>query len=175
MVFPNESTRPEFDEVRLLKSGRIRVRLEGDREVLLRRPTLGQLRHLMERYDEIRDEVFEIEVDPVTRRRAVRDGRSAMEVGSRWWTEVLVVLGPEDEPPKYDNEDAPAWTMTSDAVFPAFFKHWTEVPLVSDVLEPELPTTVPMRPVTGATQVPTIPFPEPVIRHQAGIGSPTGP
>lgn len=171
---PLESSVPEFDEVRLLKSGRIRVWLEADREVVLRRPTLGQLRRLMERYDEIRDEVFEDGVDPVLGRRKVREGRQAMEVGSRWWTEVLVVLGPEDNPAKYDNEDAPAWTMMSDAVFPAFFKHWTEVPLVSDVLDPEPPRPPPPRQLAASTQVPTIPFPEPVIRHQA-TGSATGP
>jgi hypothetical protein len=146
MVFPGESVIPEEDEVRLLKSGRIRVRLQGDREILLARPNFGQLRHLMERFDEINDEVFSENLDGKGR-RVVRDGQSKFTPGGRWWSEVLLALGPADNPAVYDSDKTPSWAVQADTLFNRFFKHWTEVPLVSDVEEPEAPmaavTTLP--------------------------------
>lgn len=161
MVFPGESVIPEEDEVRLLKSGRIRVRLQRDREILLARPNFGQLRHLMERFDEINDEVFSDETDP-RGRRVVREGQSKFTPGGRWWSEVLAMLSPPDNPAVYDSNDTPSWAVQADTLFNRFFTHWTEVPLVSDVEEPEPP----MAPVTA---LPTATAPQ--LLHQVIPGS----
>lgn len=165
MVLPSEAP-PERDEIRLLKSGRVKVSLEADKRIVLRRPTLGQLQHLMERYDEIMDELFD--PAPATGgKRKLKEGEKSTDLGARWWTEVLVTLAPDDPGAKYDHLDAPAWTVTADRLFQSLFNHWTEVPLVSDADDPEPEPT-------KALMFPTVGTPEPVVRHQVVAGS-TGP
>lgn len=130
-----------------MKSGRIRVRLERDREELLCRPTFGALKFLMERYAEIGTDYFE----GPEKTKIV--GRDAKELGPRWWTEVLVILSPayaslqlEDRIEKakeagdrYDSENAPAFAVKGDVLFYGFTEHWLSVPLVSDADDPEEP------------------------------------
>lgn len=136
MVLPGETEVPEYDEVRLLKSGRIKMTLEGDRRFTLRRPTFGELRKLMERYDEINDEIFE-PIEPGQRRRTTKPGKDHLSPGGRWLSEVMVLLGPTEPQPIYDNAETPSWAVQADIMFNTFFRHWTEVPLVSDVEVPE--------------------------------------
>lgn len=167
MVLAGESMMPEEDELRLMKSGRVRVALEGDRTEFWKRPTMGEIKFALERYSELVDEVKD-EPDKVK-----------MDVGPRWWTEVYAVLGPEftglptieeriqaaaAKGGKYDSDNAPSWTSQA-SVFMRLNRHWMEVPLVSDVADPEQPTvTVPTVPTT----IPT----EPVLLRQVISGGP---
>lgn len=163
MVVAGSSIAPEMDEFRLLASGRIRVSFEGDRTEVWKRPTVGELKFALERYSEIVMEESEKDVKG-----------TRLDVGPRWFTEMMAVLGPEFAalPTKeerlqaagavggrYDSDNAPSWATRAE-VFTACNQHWMEVPLVSDVVvpEPEVPVT-PTAPISMPT--------EPVLLTQA--------
>lgn len=148
MVLPGESGTPARDELRLLRSGRVRLSLEGDKQVLLRRPTLGQFKHLMERYEDLRSEYYDFDAPRVAlpnggSRPVVRDGVDINDLGGRWFSEVVALLAPVGTPP-YDHEATPSWATSSALLFARFTQHWMEVPLVSDVEEEPEPLMMPM-------------------------------
>jgi hypothetical protein len=165
MPLPGATTKPEVDEVRLLKSGRIQASFAPpiSRRVTLRRPTFGEFRKLMELYDALRDEVLKpesevVEVRPGVKLRPTKEGRDAREVGPRWLTETLALLGEDGvDPVVIDSDVAPSWAING-LVFTEFSRHWMEVPLVSDVSPDPSPT--PME------TPPTPPSPGPILLRQ---------
>lgn len=158
MVLPGESGTPARDELRLLRSGRIRLSFEADKQVLLRRPTLGQFKYLMERYEDLRSEYYDFDAPRVVlqqggSRPAIREGMNINDLGGRWFSEVVALLAPDGTPP-YDHEATPSWSTSSALLFATFTQHWMEVPLVSDVEEEPEPLMMPTSPLPPQTMPP---------------------
>ena len=163
MVFPNETgPAPEIDELRLLKSGRVRVSIARKRRFELRRPLVGEMRELLELFASLRDEHFMPNGD-------LRDGEtihSALAaLGPVWFTHVIAKLGPpepgSEAGPMFDSDEIPAFAWRGPDLMNQLQRHWMEIPLVSDADEPE-------------SMVPTVPMPtvqtiQPAILRQPGV------
>jgi hypothetical protein len=168
------------DELRLDKpAGTITLRIEGQPVRTLRRPTVKQLRHLIERWTALRDEVFdmsrEVPADPAQpngrKIHPPREGVPAFavqEIGARWLSEVIEVLTGE----AIDSDDLPAWTTTGGTMFSALTAHWFEVPLAfGGSPNGSPPDEQPIDPTAPTPTTPTIPV-APTILRQAIPGLP---
>lgn len=169
------------DELRLDRpAGTVTLRIEGQPVRTLPRPKVGQLRHLLERWAAIRDEVFEMDrevpADParpngpkIHPRREEASEWDVQEVGARWLSEVVEVLTDE----AIDSDDLPAWTTTGSVVFKALTAHWFAVPLAfaGSVNGSQLDE----QPIDQTAGMPALPMPatQPTILRQAILDQPS--
>lgn len=158
------------DELRLdVPAGTVTLRIQGQPVRTIPRPTVGQLRHLMERHDAIRGDVYDLsrevpQVDANGRptgknehpRKPGATDLDVQEIGALWLSEVIETLTGE----AIDSNDLPAWATTGNVVFNAVVRHWFEVPLAFGASpngsEPETVTPAPAPAPPGTTNEPTI-------------------
>jgi hypothetical protein len=128
------------DELRLdHPAGTVTIRVKDRPIIRCRRPLIRELRRLLERYEEIQGEYFDISVvefvDPLNpargTRHPMRDGATFVvaqtSIGPRWLSEVVETL--TDGAVVVDPDDWPGWVTKSQKIFNDLTGHWFEVPL----------------------------------------------
>ena len=135
-VLSNGDDETPADELELLRTGRIRVRLNDDEgappaTLILRRPKLGEYRHLRELYDDLaaRD-AEEQEAVKAAKERGERARFDSTRSTAEWMLTVLDKLAGDHG---LTLDTAPTW-FSSPALIPMLLAHWRSVPLARSSL-----------------------------------------
>lgn len=105
------------EQVEFLKNGTVALTFGGVRRIL-RRPTIGEERRLVEALEEAQERLT---VDP----RPSEDEAAGIVLG--WWRAVFDVLCPDDVPLPDDDGDLPPWFLTGDLIAEVR-RGWRSVP-----------------------------------------------